>query len=141
MIGLLSDEELESMLQRHRVGRLACTWHDRPYVVPINYIYDGDAIYAYSSVGRKIGMMRSQPRVCFEVDEIDGPSAWKSVVVEGSYEELPDESAERGHALLLLTRDADSPVLRTIVDGYSDRIIIFRIAIDDRSGRFERRDA
>jgi uncharacterized protein len=65
MIGLMSETEIEAMLFRHRVGRLGCTANDRPYVVPINYIFDGAYIYSYSSPGRKIEIMREQPLVAF----------------------------------------------------------------------------
>lgn len=140
MIGLLSNEEVESMLQRHRVGRLACSANDRPYIVPIDYVYDGSAIYAYTSIGRKLSVMQEQPLVCFEIDEIEGPSSWRSVVIEGEFEELADEKS-RSYARKLLTKNGDVPVLRAIVDGFGDHVILYRINISERSGRFERRDA
>lgn len=140
MIGLLSGEEIESLLRRHRVGRLACAANDRPYLVPINYSYDGEWIYAYSSTGRKIAVMREQPLVCFEIDEIEGPSSWRSVIVEGTFEEINDDETKQ-EALRMLTKNGDSPVFRAIADGYGDQIILFRIRVTDRSGRFERRDA
>ena len=140
MIGLLSDEEIDALLRRHRVGRLACAANDRPYIVPINYCYDGTWIYAYSSSGRKISVMREQPLVCFEIDEIEGPSSWRSVIVEGTYEEIADEETKQ-EALRMLTRNGDSPVFRAIADGFGDQVILFRLKVTDRSGRFERRDA
>lgn len=140
MIGLLSDEEIETLLRRHRVGRLACSTNDRPYVVPINYVYDGADIYAYSSMGRKVIVMREQPLVCFEVDEIDGSSSWRSVILEGRFEEITD-SEERSQTLKLLTRNGETPVFRAITDGFGEQIILFRINVSSRSGRFERRDA
>jgi nitroimidazol reductase NimA-like FMN-containing flavoprotein (pyridoxamine 5'-phosphate oxidase superfamily) len=139
MIGLLSDEEIDAMLWRNRVGRLACASNDRPYIVPINYAYDGCAVYAYSSVGRKIGVMREQPLVSFEIDEVESGSAWRSVIVEGRYEELTGD--DRMRALALLARNGDAPVARTLGDGQGAQIVLFRILVDERSGRFERRDA
>jgi nitroimidazol reductase NimA-like FMN-containing flavoprotein (pyridoxamine 5'-phosphate oxidase superfamily) len=75
-----------------------CTWltlDDRPYVVPTNYVYDGAAIYAASGRGQKIDAMRTRPRVCLEVDEVDGSAAWRSVIARGVYEELTDDSQRR----------------------------------------------
>ena len=138
MIGLLSNEEMTQMLQRHQVGRLGCTANDRPYVVPINYVYQYDAIYAYSMPGRKISIMREQPLVSFEIDEIDGPSNWRSVVVEGVYEELK-EATETSFAKRLLINGFGTLVGRTLE--VSPSIILFRIRVTDLSGRFERRDA
>ena len=140
MIGLLSHEEIETLLRRHRVGRLACSANDRPYVVPINYVYDGANVYAYSSSGRKITVMREQPLVCFEVDEIEGPSSWRSVILEGRYEEITGAD-ERKQALKMLTRNGETPVFRAITDGLGEQIVLFRINVTDRAGRFERRDA
>lgn len=140
MIGLLSDEEIDGLLRGHRVGRLACSVNDRPYVVPINYAYDGTDIYAYSALGRKVAAMREQPLVCFEIDEIDGPSSWRCVVVEGRYDELTEPEG-RQRALRMLAGNGDDPVLRTLSDGSSAQIVLFRIGVLGRSGRFERRDA
>ena len=140
MIGLLSNEEVESLLRRHRVGRLACSTNDRPYLVPIDFAYDGCAIYAYTSIGRKLAVMREQPLVCFEIDEVEGPSSWRSVVIEGEFEELEDEKSLK-YARKLLTQNGDIPVLRAIVEGFGDRVVLYRINVTERSGRFERRDA
>ena len=140
MIGMLSADEIDRLLRRQHVGRLACTADDRPYVVPINYAYDGDFLYGYGVPGRKIDVMRRQPRVCFEVDEVDGESEWRSVVVEGLFEELT-EARGRQSALQQLNGHGprNSPVARGL--DASTRLVLFRIRVTTRSGRFERRDA
>ena len=138
MIGILAPDEIERLLQRHHVGRLACTANDRPYVVPINYAYDGGYVYACSALGRKIEMMREQPLVCFQVDEVDGPADWRSVVAEGVYEELTDERQRRA-ALAKINGHGPGAVARTI--DASAPTIVFRIRLTEQAGRFERRDA
>lgn len=136
MIGLMSETEIEAMLFRHKVGRLGCTAHDRPYVVPINYVFDGTYIYSYSSPGRKIDMMREQPIVAFQVDEIENDDSWRSVMVEGEYQELSGRSRAVAIRHLAAT---DEVVARTLSAG--ERVVVFRIALTDRSGRFERRES
>ena len=138
MIGTMSPEEIDETLRRQRIGRIACSVDDRPYVVPITYAYDGDFVYSISTVGRKIDVMRAQPRVCFEVEEIDGPSTWRCVVAEGVYEELRDDSARRA-ALAQLGRRNGQPVPR--VPDLSRQIVVFRLRLMEKSGRFERCDA
>ena len=138
MIGLMSADEVELMLRRHHVGRLACSANDRPYVVPINYAYDGGYVYAYSTLGRKIEVMREQPLVCFEVDEIDGPASWRSIVAEGLYEELTDER-QRQTAFDLVNGTGPGLVPRGLVA--SGQLVVFRLRLTEKSGRFERRDA
>lgn len=138
MIGLLSRDEIEDMLRRHHVGRLACTVNDRPYVVPINYAYDGGCVYACSALGRKIETMREQPLVCIQVDEIDGPSDWRSVVGEGVYEELTDDR-QRRTALARVNGHGPGAVGR-VLDAAAP-VIVFRIRLTELAGRFERQDA
>lgn len=138
MIGVLSDSEIETMLHSRFVGRIGCSISDRPYVVPINYAYKNGFVYGYSGPGRKIDVMREQPIVCFEVDEIDNNSMWRSVIAEGLYEELIDDSARLG-ALALLVPAGAQAVSRSI--SAAKGIVVFRIRLTERSGRFERRDA
>lgn len=140
MIGLLSPDEIEALLRRQRVGRLGCSANDRPYVVPITYAYDGRFVYGYSTLGRKIGVMREQPLVCFEVDEVLGPAAWRCVIAEGLYEELSDDAA-REEALPRLTAGGGELVPRNLCSSAADRVVVFRLRLTEKSGRFERRDA
>jgi nitroimidazol reductase NimA-like FMN-containing flavoprotein (pyridoxamine 5'-phosphate oxidase superfamily) len=136
MIGMMSNEEVEATLRRHRVGRIGCSANDRPYVVPITYAYDGIYVYGYSVLGRKIEVMREQPLVCFEVDELDGECSWRSVIAEGRYEELGDGGARRIALALLVD---DQPVARGL--DAAAQIVVFRLHLTEKSGRFERRDA
>jgi nitroimidazol reductase NimA-like FMN-containing flavoprotein (pyridoxamine 5'-phosphate oxidase superfamily) len=50
--------------------------------------------------------MRANPKVCVEVDEIVKQAEWASVVVDGSYEELPEpqHAEERARARKLLEK-------------------------------------
>ena len=64
---------------------------------PFNYRYDGVFIVGCSMVGRKIDVLREQPLACFQVDETDGDASWRSVIVEGVYEELTDEHLGTPH--------------------------------------------
>jgi uncharacterized protein len=138
MIGVMAADEIETTLRRHRVGRIGCSVNDRPYVVPISYAYDGTYVYGYGALGRKIEVMREQPLVCFEVDEIQGESSWRSVIAEGRYEELAGGVA-RQEALTHLALRGDDLVARSPDPG--GHVIVFRLRLTERSGRFERRDA
>jgi nitroimidazol reductase NimA-like FMN-containing flavoprotein (pyridoxamine 5'-phosphate oxidase superfamily) len=138
VIGLLTPDEIESTLHRARVGRIGCSTNDRPYVVPISYAYHDGSVYAYSSIGRKIHVMREQPLICFEVEEIDGPSTWRCVIAEGEYEELNDASARR-EALSRLGLLNENLTPRTL--DASGGTVVFRLRLLEKSGRFERRDA
>ena len=138
MVGLLSQDEIEALLRRRRIGRIAYCVEDRPYVVPVNYAYDGSGIYVISGPGRKIDAMRAQPRVCFEVEDIDesaGAVDWRSVIADGVYEELTDDDGRRA-ALALLGKICTGSLssLPVIPTG----MIVFRIDLIEKAGRFGR---
>lgn len=136
IIAVLPDEEIEALLRTAVVGRIACCAHGhdgsegRPYVVPLAYGYDGQAVYAHSGPGRKIRLMRANPLVTFEVDAAEAPDCWRSVIAEGVYEELvtPDE---RDRALAIIyPNPATRPVL-------PPETIVYRIRLTAKSGRYE----
>jgi nitroimidazol reductase NimA-like FMN-containing flavoprotein (pyridoxamine 5'-phosphate oxidase superfamily) len=97
MLGKLSELQIERFLQSQIVGRIGCHANGETYVVPISYAYDGTYIYARTYEGKKLDMMREEPRICFEVDTLRDLSEWKSVIGWGEFEELkdPDERKTR----------------------------------------------
>lgn len=62
--------ECEALLRRAGVLRLGLADDDGPYVVPVNFGYDGGRLYVHGPLeGRRIEAVRANPRVCFEADE------------------------------------------------------------------------
>ena len=86
-IRTLSALECAKMLTANRVARLACAKDGQPYVVPVHYAYADNHLYAFSMPGKKIHLMRANPLVSVQVDEPCEGRGWKSVVVDGRYEE------------------------------------------------------
>ncbi len=101
MIEELSDAEIDAFLREQVVGRVGCHAGGETYVVPVLYVWDGECVYVQSIEGRKIRMMRENPQVVFEVDEYVPGGGWRSVIVEGVYEELEGGRAEAALALLV----------------------------------------
>ena len=93
LIQELSRVECLNFLAGTNVARLACVHEDQPHIVPVYLTYDGESpgmpsLYGVTTLGDKIEWMRTNPRVCVEVDEITNFDQWVSVVVLGRYEEL-----------------------------------------------------
>ncbi len=88
----MSLAECYDVLARTNVGRLACAHENRPYVVPINFAFDGRYFYGFTTLGQKVEWMRSNPLVCLEVDEVTDQNQWSSIVASGRYEELTDKA-------------------------------------------------
>src|ERR1700688_573053 len=98
MLGTLKMPEIEQLLSKQVVGRIGCRYGESVYIVPISYAYDGKYVYCHTHEGRKVDLMRLNPKVCFEVDNMPNMANWQSVIAWGEFEELKDPS-ERGKAL------------------------------------------
>lgn len=106
-ISEMNGTECRELLARQGGGRLACANNNQPYIVPIYFIAEGDILYCFSTLGRKIEWMRENPLVCIQADEIRTRFEWKSVVVLGRYEELFDDvehEKARQHAITLFSK-------------------------------------
>lgn len=101
MISRLTAEQSYALLRGGRVAHLGVVERGEPYVVPVNYAFDGEYIYLHTLPGRKVDAMRSDPRVCVEVEEVRDDLCWKSVVAFGRAEEIKGAAA-RSQALSLL---------------------------------------
>jgi hypothetical protein len=109
LITQMTLEECREILARTGFGHLACSRSDEPYVVPIYFAYEPDCLYGFSTFGRKIEWMRSNPKVCVGVDDVVGHSSWASVIINGRYQELsdtPEHNSERQRAYELLEERA-----------------------------------
>jgi nitroimidazol reductase NimA-like FMN-containing flavoprotein (pyridoxamine 5'-phosphate oxidase superfamily) len=53
MLGVLNTNEIDELLKRNSVGRIACTDGAEVYIVPINYHYESNNILCYSLEGKK----------------------------------------------------------------------------------------
>ena len=91
LVSELHSEECYELLARLGFGRLACARKNRPYIVPIYFAYEPHLLYGFATMGKKIDWMRSNPLVAVEADEVKSHIEWTSVVVEGHYEEFPEE--------------------------------------------------
>jgi nitroimidazol reductase NimA-like FMN-containing flavoprotein (pyridoxamine 5'-phosphate oxidase superfamily) len=77
-------DECVRLLASQQVGRVAVTVPDAaPFVVPVNFVLDGEAVVFRSDSGTKLAWLRSGP-VSFEVDQINPirREGW-SVLVQG----------------------------------------------------------
>lgn len=65
---LVTDREaIDDVLRRAEVLHLGMTGADGPYVVPVNFGYDGRAIWVHcAEAGHKLDLLAQDPRVCFE---------------------------------------------------------------------------
>jgi uncharacterized protein len=132
----LSHAEIEEFLGNQRIARLGCHAGGETYVVPVIYAYGDGAVVTVTQEGRKVAMLRENPRVCVEVDEYDadGRGSWRSVIAYGSAEELAGEEIEPALALLR-ERFARTAGREAAPRPLSPGVVVLRIRLDERSGR------
>lgn len=139
----LDKQQIQSTLAANNLGRLACVKDGQPYVVPITFSFSGIYLYSFSMPGQKVEWMRLNPKVCVQVDEFANAREWKSVVVNGVYEELPDRIGfkhDRERAWSLLSQHAnwwEPGGLKPITPPLSAASphLFYRIVIESMTGR------
>lgn len=143
MIGTLDGDEIEQLLRRQYIGRLGVSGLGHVFIFPVAYGYDGTYLYIHSHAGRygglKVGLMRANPEVCLEVEEIVSPLQWRTVLAHGTFEELTDP-AERDTALAAIVAQADrsAPLSVAPYVGGAEEIVLYRIRVTQKTGRYER---
>ncbi len=134
MIQPLGKEDARALLHAHHVGRLGCVVQDAPYVVPINYFYNGEDLYMHSLPGLKIRAMRQAPQICLQVDEVKDDYNWRSVLVFGEYEEvLVPEERERLLGAMFQSLPHLTPVESQMTKG-QDEVVVFCLRIRQITG-------
>ncbi|MBA2379975.1 MAG: pyridoxamine 5'-phosphate oxidase family protein [Blastocatellia bacterium] len=96
-------DEINDLLSRRNYGHLGCAEDGQPYVVPVHYAYDEPAIYIYTTEGKKSEIVKDNPLVCLQVEEVEDNQNWKSVLVNGRAVHVT-YPAERNRALELITK-------------------------------------
>lgn len=140
-----SRREIDAVMREATVCHLAFAAGEEPYVIPISFGYDGEALYIHTAkTGKKIDCIERNNRVCFEVEanvrlqaHEDDACAWtftfESVIGYGTVTELT-------------TPDAKAHGLNRIMEHYSGRkwemgeaslatTRVWRIAIESVTGK------
>ena len=157
----MTRDEIDDLFASQTVGRLGLVDGDAPYVVPISYAYRDGFLYGHSAQGRKLRALRSQPEVCFEIDDVESVDRWRSAIAWGRFEQLVGEEARRGLEILLerfrpllpvgageTHPDAEVGMARTLdiprlpgaeadLGRPSSAAVVFRIRLHTLSGRSE----
>lgn len=124
------------------IGRVGCHLDGLTYVVPVIFAWSDGSVYVYTVEGQKVRMMRTNPDVCFEVDEYLPSGSWRSVIIQGLYEELAGEQAAETLRLLAdrfaarqgsASKNAEPGSERPRGDGRTP--VAFRIRAGDVTGR------
>ena len=148
MFGILSASDIENVISTQVLARIGCHYDNLTYVVPISYAYDGVNIYCHSYEGMKTQIMRRNPKVCLQIDDMKNMADWKSVICWGEAVELLTDEEQREAIDHLLARKLPLQSSQT-THLFSDwpftdeqqRLLpgaLFRIRVTEKTGRFEK---
>lgn len=135
----MSVGEIKALLQSLGFGHLGCALDNRPYVVPMHYAYDGDAVYFFTTEGTKTHYVDQNPQVCLQVEDVRDAAHWRSVMVTGRAERLSDSDGVE-HAMQLITKRNPSltPALNLAQRnawGHASNIAVYRLRPEAIDGR------
>lgn len=136
--------EIDAVINRCEVCRLGLCDGDRPYVVPLNFGYDGEAIWFHSALeGRKVDLIRRNNKVCFVFDtdhemvQHDKACGWSMnyscVMGTGRAILIEDAEAKREGLDVIMAQHSDKSY------SYEDKVLkktlIIKIEIETLSGK------
>lgn len=138
----LDSSECYQILERGRIAHLACHVQDEIHLVPITYSFVDGYLYSHSKLGKKIEIMRKNPRVCLQVEEIQDFFKWKSIIAWGLFEELKGDTATTAmRSLIKKITEGESGKLRSDLEldltAMLESAIIYRIKVEKITGRYE----
>jgi len=136
--------EIEGIIQKAQVCRIAMVDGNQPYIVPVCFGYEKGALYVHGAlVGRKIDVLKKNNRVCFEMDaDVEIRGAEKACQFSLKYRSVIGTGKVR-----FLERDEEKArALDVIMKHYSDRdftfskpdldsVLVWKIEIESMSGK------
>lgn len=140
-------EEMHALLKDHYLGALSYISQQHPFVVPITFYFDesSECLLGYSAEGHKIDAMRNNPEVSLMVYQLDDLKRWKSVMVQGQFEELRQIDAKAGlHRFTEGIRERIAPQnerAKLFLEDFSSSLsnegtpLVFRIRINGWTGK------
>jgi nitroimidazol reductase NimA-like FMN-containing flavoprotein (pyridoxamine 5'-phosphate oxidase superfamily) len=137
-------DAIASVIRKSTVCRLAMSDDGQPYVLPMSFGYKDGAVYFHCAPeGRKIDIIRKNPRVCIEFDVDcrlktgDNACQWgfyfQSAIAFGVAAFIED-AAEKRAALDIIMRHYSSEAF-TYPDSAIDKIVVIRVAVTELTGK------
>ncbi len=66
---ITNPEEIKNIMRQAQICRMAMVAGDMPYVIPLNFVVEGECLYFHSATkGKKIEILSKNKNVCFEMD-------------------------------------------------------------------------
>ena len=141
---ILKVPAIEVIIKKALICRLGLSDGEKPYIVPLSFGYKDKTLYFHSAAkGKKIDIIRKNPRVCFEIDinskiiKAEDACKWSM-----RYQSV----IGYGKAVFLQNNDEKQKALKIIMNQYSDRqyhfidkeiqkLAVIKLEIEDMTGK------
>jgi nitroimidazol reductase NimA-like FMN-containing flavoprotein (pyridoxamine 5'-phosphate oxidase superfamily) len=137
-------EVIDAIIRQCQVCRLGLSDGEEPYIIPLCFGYDGEALYFHCAPeGRKTDIIRSNNRVCFEFDIPEGMSEaeqgcrwgikYRSVIGFGTAEMVIHTEGKKKALEILMAQYSDKEY--TFPDDIVTKTAIIKVVIARISGK------
>ncbi|MBL6978841.1 MAG: pyridoxamine 5'-phosphate oxidase family protein [Desulfobacteraceae bacterium] len=141
---ILGREEMESIISKANVCRLGLSVDNIPYIVPLNFGYRDSCLYFHTpKVGKKMDMIKTNNRVCFEMDidhevvraenPCDSSMKFRSVIGYGRAS-LLDEIEEKRRALDIIVEHYSGQV-NEYKEKMVDHLSVIKVQVESMTGK------
>ena len=137
-------EEIERIIKRAISCRIGLVDNDEPYVVPVCFGYERNALYFHGALeGRRVELIKKNNKICFEIDtdvkvvRNEEPCKWamkyRSVIGVGRAHILESDE-EKSHGLRLIMRQYSGDKFN-FSKLEVDSVLVVRVEIESITGK------
>ena len=141
---ITEQQEMNEIMKKAQVCRLAVSYQDMPYIIPMNFGYSNQILYFHSGGdGLKLSILRANPQACFEVDVdtqvIPGERAcnwtmqYRSVVGFGEVEFVEELESKREGMKIIMQHYSDGESV--FEDSELAEVTLFKLKINTMTGK------
>lgn len=138
-------KEIESIIKRNYICRIALANNNLPYIIPMNYGYKNKTLYFHSANdGTKLDIIKKNPNSCFEITEditiVESEEAclfgtkYRSVVGRGTMK-IIDEEKEKINGLNIIMEQHAHKGNWSFSEESLRKIIVLKLEIDEVYGK------
>jgi nitroimidazol reductase NimA-like FMN-containing flavoprotein (pyridoxamine 5'-phosphate oxidase superfamily) len=95
----LDEREMRGVLASQKIGVLGLPTEGAPYLLPLSFGFDGEStlyfLYVLGGESRKADLTDATDVASFLVYSAETTFNWRSVLLEGTISEVPDDERER----------------------------------------------
>ena len=135
---------IEAIIKKSLVCRLALSYNDSPYIVPLCFGYEDKVLYVHGSQkGKKIDIIKKNQKVCFEFDinteivKAEDACHWsmkyRSVIGFGKAQLLEDIEEKRKALNIIMSQYSDGTF--EFNDAVLKKTFVIKVEIESMTGK------